>query len=265
MPGQYLAMDPLGQELEVKGVATTEPTFGLPAWWVSPGDRDQVEIAGFTVVDCSTVLVTHITEIIKRYAHELLGRQEVKELIDVVKERNSVVVEELVPDLLTLGEVQKILQNLLRERVPIRDLASILEALADGARVSKDADYLTEYTRQALARTICRQYLGADSKISVLTLHPKLEQTVVDSIEQTQLGSYPVLEPNIARQILNKLKEAMEKLTLKGLPPVVLCSSRARLPFRRLAERFMPNVVVLSLNEIVPNIEVEAIGTVMLD
>lgn len=265
MPGQYLAMDPLGQELEVKGIATTEPTFGLPAWWVSPHEREQVELAGFTVVDCSTVLVTHITEIIKRYAHELLGRQEVKELIDVVKERNPVVVDELVPDLLTLGEVQKILQNLLRERVPIRDLASILEALADGSRVSKEADYLTEYTRQFLARTICRQYIGADSKITVLTLHPQLEQTIVDSIEQTQLGSYPVLEPGIARQILNKLKESTEKLTLKGLPPVVLCSSRARLPFRRLSERFLPNVAVLSLNEIVSNIEVEAIGTVMLE
>ncbi|MDD4334563.1 MAG: flagellar biosynthesis protein FlhA [Desulfotomaculaceae bacterium] len=265
MPGYYLAMDPLGQDLQVKGIATTEPTFGLPAWWVSPDDREQVELAGFTVVDCSTVLVTHVTEVIKRYAHELLGRQEVKELIDVVKERNSVVVEELLPDLLTLGEVQKILQNLLRERVPIHDLASILEALADGARVSKDADYLTEYTRQSLARTICHQYIGADSKISVLTLHPRLEQTIVDSIEQTMLGSYPVLEPGQARRILDKLKESMEKLTIKGLPPVVLCSSRARLPFRRLSERFLPNVAVLSLNEIVSNIEVEAIGTVMLD
>lgn len=265
MPGHYLAMDPLGQDLQVKGIATTEPTFGLPAWWVSPEDRDQVELTGFTVVDCSTVLVTHITEVIKRYAHELLGRQEVKELIDVVKERNPVVVDELLPDLLTLGEVQKVMQNLLRERVPIRDLASILEALADGARVSRDTDYLTEHARQSLARTICRQYIGAGAKISVLTLHPRLEQTIVDSIEQTQLGSYPVLEPGLARRILDKLKESIEKLTIIGLPPVVLCSARARLPFRRLLERYLPNVAVLSLNEIAPSIEIEAIGTVMLD
>lgn len=265
MPGQYLAMDPLGQELEVKGIPTTEPTFGLPAWWVSAVDRDQVELAGFTVVDCSTVLVTHLTEIIKRHAHELLGRQEVKELLDVVKEKNPVVVDELVPDLLTLGEVQKILQNLLRERVPIKDLATILEALADGARISKDADYLTEYTRQSLARIICRQYTGADNKISVITLHPKLEQIIADSIEQTQLGSYPVLEPQVARQILNKLKDSAEKLTLQGLLPVVLSSSKVRLPFKRLTERFLPNLTVLSLNEIAPGIEVEAIGTVMLD
>lgn len=265
MPGHYLAMDPLGQDLQVKGIATTEPTFGLPAWWVSPEDRDRVELTGFTVVDCSTVLVTHITEVIKRYAHELLGRQEVKELIDVVKERNPVVVDELLPDLLTLGEVQKVMQNLLRERVPIRDLASILEALADGARVSRDTDYLTEHARQSLARTICRQYIGAGAKISVLTLHPRLEQTIVDSIEQTQLGSYPVLEPGLARRILDKLKGSIEKLTIIGLPPVVLCSARARLPFRRLLERYLPNVAVLSLNEIAPSIEIEAIGTVMLD
>lgn len=265
MPGQYLAMDPLGQELEVKGIPTTEPTFGLPAWWVTAGDREQVEFAGFTVVDSSTVLVTHLTEIIKRHAHELLGRQEVKELLDVVKEKTPVVVEELVPDLLTLGEVQKILQNLLKERVPIKDLATILEALADGARISKDADYLTEYTRQSLARIICRQYTGLTNKISVVTLHPKLEQMITDSIGQTQLGSYPVLEPQAARQILNKLKESVEKLTLQGLPPVVLCSSRNRLPFKRLTERILPNLTVLSLNEIAPSIEVEAIGTVMLD
>lgn len=266
MPGQFLAMDPLGQELDVKGTPTTEPTFGLPAWWVSAEDRDHVELAGFTVVDCATVLVTHLTEIVKRHAHELLGRQEVKELLDVVKERNSVVVEELVPDLMTMGEVQKILQNLLKERVPIKDLAGILEALADGARISKDPDYLTECTRQALARTICSQYTGADSsKIAVVTLHPRLEQTVADSIEQTQMGAYPVLDPQVARQVLNKLKETVDNLTLRGFPPVVLCSSKVRLPFRRLTERFLPNLAVLSMNEIAPHVEVEAVGTVIFD
>ncbi|HOV80419.1 MAG TPA: flagellar biosynthesis protein FlhA [Bacillota bacterium] len=265
MPGHYLAMDPLGQEADIRGIPTSEPAFGLSAWWVTAGDRDHAELKGFTVVDCSTVLVTHLTEVIKRHAHELLGRQEVKELLDVVKEKNPVVVDELVPDLLTMGEVQKVLQNLLRERVPIRDLASILEALGDGARVSKDTDYLTECARQVLARTICRQFGGPGSKISVVTLHPKLEQKISDSIEQTQLGSYPVLEPQLARSILNKLKELLEKLTLQGLPPVVLCSSRVRLPFRRLAERFLPNLAVLSLNEVAPNFEVEVVGTVMTD
>jgi flagellar biosynthesis protein FlhA len=265
LPGHFLAMDPLGQEMDIKGRPTTEPTFGLPAVWVAAAERDRAESAGYTVVDCSTVLVTHLTEIIKRNAHELLGRQEVKELLDMVKEKNPVVVEELVPDLLTMGEVQKVLQNLLRERVPIRDLTSILEALADGARTSKDADYLTECTRQALGRTICRQYTGAAAKIPVITLHPKLEQVLADSIEQTQLGSYPVLEPQVARQVLNKLTESLEKLTLRGLPPLVLCSSRVRLPFRRFTEKYLPNLAVLSLNEIAQNIEVEVVGTVMLN
>ncbi|HBC91357.1 MAG TPA: flagellar biosynthesis protein FlhA [Pelotomaculum sp.] len=265
LPGHFLAMDPLGQEMDINGMPTTEPTFGLPAWWVSAAERDRAESAGCTVVDCSTVLVTHLTEIIKTNAHELLGRQEVKELLDMVKENNPVVVEELVPDLLSMGEVQKVLQNLLRERVSIRDLAGILEALADGARTSKDTDYLTECARQALGRTICRQYAGVDAKISVITLHPKLEQTLADSIEQTQLGSYPVLEPQVARQILNKLKESLESLTLRSLPPLVLCSSRVRLPFRRFTEKYLPNLAVLSLNEITPNFEVEVVGTVIIN
>ncbi len=265
MPGHFLAMDPLGRDMEVKGIPTTEPTFRLPAWWVAAEERDQAEMNGFTVVDCSTVLATHLTEIIKLHAHELLGRQEIKELLDVVKEKNPVVVEELVPDLLTLGEVQKILQNLLKERVPIKDLAGIMEALADGARLSKDPDYLTEATRQALSRTICRQYIGEGEKISVITLHPKIEQAIADSIEQTHLGSYPVIEPQMAKQILDQLKDLVEKVSLKGLPPVILCSSRLRLPFRRFTERILPNLTVLSLNEIAPNIEVEAVGTVIVD
>lgn len=266
MPGQFLAMDPLGQDVQVEGTSTTEPTFGLPAWWVSSEKRDQMELNGFTVVDCATVLVTHLTEVIKKHAHELLGRQEVKELLDVVKEKNAVVVEELVPDLMTMGEVQKVLQNLLRERVPIRDLAGILESLADGARISKDPDYLTESTRQAMARTICSQYAGSDSgKIAVVTLHPQLEQSIAESVEQTQMGAYPVIDPQIAKQILNKLKEEVDNLTMRGALPVTLCSSKIRLPFRRLTERFLPNLTVLSINEIAPGVEVEILGTVTMD
>jgi flagellar biosynthesis protein FlhA len=265
-PGQFLAMDPLGQDLPVRGTPTQEPTFGLPAWWVSAEDRDQVELAGLTVVDCATVMVTHLTEVIKKHAHELLGRQEVKELLDVVKEKSGVVVDELVPDLMALGEVQKVLQNLLKERVPIRDLASILEALADAARISKDPDYLTECARQTLARTICGQYTSPDSgKIAVAALHPRLEQAVADSIEQTQMGTYPVLEPQMARNILGKLKEEIEFLTMRGSPPVLLCSSKVRLPFRRLTERLLPQLAVLSMNEIVSNVEVEVLRTVTID
>ncbi len=265
MPGHYLAMDPLGSGREVAGVPTVEPAFGLPAWWVTPAGRDSAEAAGFTVVDASTVMVTHLTEIIKRHAHELLGRQETKELLDVVKEKTPVVVEELVPDLLSLGEVQKVLQNLLWERVPIKDLAGILEAMADAARVNRDLDFITESVRRALCRTICRQYTGEGGKLSVLTLHPKLEQVLADAVEKTQLGAYPLLEPQLTKKLFSSLKENLEKLTVRSLPPVVLTSGRVRLPFKRLTERYLPQLAVLSLNEIAPGVEVEAVGTVTVD
>ncbi len=265
MPGHHLAMDHLGQDLKFNGIPTTEPTFNLPAWWVTGQDREFVELNGFTVVDCSTVLVTHLTEILKQHAHELLGRQEVKELVEVVKEKNPAVVEELVPDMLSLGEIQKVLQNLLKERVPIRDLATILEALADGARLNKDPDYLTDNARQSLSRTICQRYADGQGKLSVITLHPKLEQNVQEAIQQTQFGAYPVLEPRLVRKLLDKLNAVVEDVTMRGANPVLLCSPRVRLPFRRLIERYLPNLAVLSLNEIPANVEVEAIGTVSID
>ncbi|CCO09180.1 flagellar biosynthesis protein FlhA [Desulforamulus hydrothermalis] len=265
MPGHHLAMDPLGQELQFNGIPTTEPTFNLPAWWVAGADRELVELHGFTVVDCSTVLVTHLTEILKQHAHELLGRQEVKELIEVVKEKNPAVVEELVPDMLSLGEIQKVLQNLLKERVPIRDLVTVLEALADGARINKDPDYLTDCARQSLSRTICQRYTDDRGKLSVITLHPRLEQAVQEAIQPTQFGAYPVLEPQLVRKLLDKLNTVVEDVTMRGLNPVVLCSPRVRLPFRRLIERYLPNLAVLSLNEIPANLDVEAIGTVSID
>ncbi|MEG6520921.1 flagellar biosynthesis protein FlhA [Desulfotomaculum sp. 1211_IL3151] len=265
MPGHHLAMDPLGQDLQFNGTPTTEPTFNLPAWWVTGQDREFVELNGFTVVDCSTVLVTHLTEIIRQHAHELMGRQEVKELVDVVKEKQPAVVEELLPDILSLGEVQKVLQNLLKERVPIRDLVTILEALADGVRINKDLDYLTDAVRQSLSRTICQRYVGEQGKLSVVTLHPRLEQNIQEAIQQTQFGSYPVLEPQLVRKLLDQLNTVVEDVTMRGANPVLLCSPRVRLPFRRLIERYLPNLAVLSLNEIPANIEVEAIGTVSID
>lgn len=265
MPGHHLAMDPLGQDLKFNGIPTTEPTFNLPAWWVTGQDREFVELNGFTVVDCSTVLVTHLTEILKQHAHELLGRQEVKELIDVVKEKNPAVVEELIPDMMSLGEIQKVLQNLLKERVPIRDLVTILEAIADGVRLNKDSDYLTDMVRQSLARTITQRYLDDQGKLTVITLHPKLEQSIQEAIQQTQFGAYPVLEPQTVRKLLEKINVVVEDVTMRGANPVLLCSPRVRLPFRRLIERYLPNLAVLSLNEIPANIEVEAIGTVSID
>ncbi|MDO7788381.1 flagellar biosynthesis protein FlhA [Desulforamulus aquiferis] len=265
MPGHHLAMDPMGQDLKFNGIPTTEPTFNLPAWWVNGEAREFVELNGFTVVDCSTVLVTHLTEVLKQHAHELMGRQEVKELIDMVKEKNSAVVDELIPDMLSLGEIQKVLQNLLKEKVPVRDMVTILESLADGARLNKDVDYLTDTVRQGLARTICQRYVDENSKLSVITLHPRLEQNLQESIQQTQFGAYPVLDPQLARRLLDKLNSVVEDITMRGANPVILCSPRVRLPFRRFIERYLPNLAVLSLNEIPANMEVEAIGTVSID
>jgi len=265
MPGHFLALNPTGEEISVTGIPTTEPTFGLPAWWVTRDKQDEVEMAGFTVVDCPTVLVTHLTEFIKKHAHELLGRQDVRELLDVVKDKNPAVVDELVPDLMSVGEIQKVLQHLLRENVPVKDIISILEALGDGVRVNKDMDFLIEHVRQALARSICRSLLNAENKLQVITLHPKLEQLLSDAIQPTQLGSYPVLEPGLARRVLDSIAGTLEKALGHGYSPVLLCSARLRLPLRRFIARQMPATAVLSMNEIIPEIEIEAVGTVVLD
>lgn len=264
MPGYYLAMAPLGVKGEIQGIATKEPTFGLPAWWISGGERLKAEAAGYTVVDCGTVLITHLTEFIKRHAHELLGRQEVRELLDMVKENNAALVDELVPGLLSLGEVQKVLQNLLREQVPIRDLVSILEALADHAPRNRDPDYLTEMARQALRRTLTRLY-APEGKLVVITLHPKVEEMVAESIQPTQQGNYPLLPTEVSRRLFERLGNLVEEMVRRNLQPVVLVSSRIRLPFRRLTERFLPQVTVLSFNELLPDLQIEAIGTVVVD
>jgi len=264
MPGHYLAMDPTGGDAGIDGIPTREPTFGLSAIWINPSEKDRAELMGLTVVDCSTVLVTHLTEFIKNNSHELLGRQEVKELLEVVKEKNPAVLEDLTPDVIPLGDIQKVLQNLLREKVPVRDLASILEALADGVRMNRDIDFLTDHVRQAIARTICRQYVNRENKLEVITLHPRVEQMVADSIQPTQLGSYPVLEPGLARQLLDAIQATTDKISLKGLSPIILCSPRVRLPLRRFTERHLPGLTILSLNEISPNVEVEAVGTVVV-
>jgi flagellar biosynthesis protein FlhA len=262
LPGYCLALDPAGQVRDVPGIPTKDPTFGLPAWWVPAAEKERLEAAGLTVVDLTTVLVTHLTEFIKTNAHVLLGRQEVKELLEAVKEKDPAVVEELTPELLSLGEVQKVLQNLLKENIPLRDLVTICEALADGARISKDPDFLTEHVRAALARTISRLFLGAQNKLEVITLHPRLEQMIVDSLQQTQLGTYPVLEPGLARQVLEKIRTAAEKMIRRAGKAVILCSPRARLPLKRFTERSLPGLVVLSLNEVVPGVEIEVTGTV---
>ncbi|PKM81497.1 MAG: EscV/YscV/HrcV family type III secretion system export apparatus protein, partial [Firmicutes bacterium HGW-Firmicutes-13] len=265
IPGYYLALNPIGVEEKLEGIDTQEPTFGLPAIWIPESEREKAELLGYTVVDASTVLITHLTEVIKSHAHELLGRQEVKAMVDTIKESYPAVIEELIPDHMSIGEIQKVLQNLLKEKVPIKDLLTIFEALADHAPVTRDIDLLTEYTRQSLSRTICNLYTSGDHKLLVLTIDPHLENRIAESLQQSAHGTYPVLEPSTAQKIIRKISSLAEKAGERGIHPVVLCSPRVRLPLRRLTERVLPDLTVLSLNEIISNISVESIGTVSLD
>lgn len=257
----YLAMSSGFDDDSVPGTPTKEPAFGLDAKWIAAGHREQAELAGYTVVDAPTVLATHLTEVIKNNAWEILSRQDVKTLVDHVKQQASAVVEEVL-EVSSLGQIQKILSNLLRERVSIRDLVTILEAIADHAAATKDPDHLTEHVRQALARQIVQPLADKDGKLSVLTLDPKLEQEISDSIQPSDYGTYLSMDPHALQDLLQKLGKEAEKMILKGNTPVVVCAPVVRINLRRVAERQIPTLVVLSYNELVSGIQVQAVGMV---
>jgi len=262
-PNSIMLIDP-GSVIDpiTDGVPAKEPAFGVPAQWVSRSHRDRAEMAGYTVVDPSSVITTHLAEVIKGHAAEIITRQDTQALIDHVKQANSAVVEELIPNLMSVGEIQKVLQHLLRERISIRDLVTILETLADHAGRSKDMDLLGEWVRAALARSICRQYVDDSSgALQTLTLDPNLEQMLLEAV--TPGLPNLTLEPSAARQFIQNLSAQMERMIALGYQqPVLLCMSALRLPLRRLTERSLPNLVILSYNEIVPNTEVRAVGAV---
>lgn len=260
---RYMAMTAGEIEEDVEGIREREPAFGLPAIWVDENERSKVEARGYTVVDVPTVIATHLTHIIKQHAHELLGRQEVQNLIDNIKSTHPTLVEELIPKIMTVGEVQKVLSNLLREGIPIRDLVTILETLADYAPIAKDTDVLTEYVRQALARTISNRY-ASGGRIEVITLDPAVEQIVSSSITQTEHGSYLAIEPSTAQRILRNIQEVSKNVSLRGIQPVILTAPVTRFYLRKLVEQISPDIVVLSYNELLPNIEVISVGTVKL-
>ncbi|HHW40357.1 MAG TPA: flagellar biosynthesis protein FlhA [Syntrophomonadaceae bacterium] len=262
MLDHFLALGPDVQD-KLEGIPTQEPTFGLPALWIPAHCKEDAELAGFTVVDPTSVIATHLTEVIKKYAHELLTRQDVQNFIDHIKKTNPAVINELSPDLISLGEIQKVLGNLLRERVSIRDLVTILETLADCARLTRDLDLLTEYIRQALGRQIVSQYLE-DNKLCVLTLDPEIEQFLKEGIQKGEQGSYLVLEPQKAQRLLGKLKEGAQRMMEAGHQPIILCAPVLRLHLKRLTERILPGLVVLSFNELQPNIQVESVGMVSM-
>jgi flagellar biosynthesis protein FlhA len=262
---RFLVMDPGSDKIDLKGIETVEPAFGLPALWVEKSQQDIAEMRGYTVVDPTTVLITHLKEIIKQHIHELITRQDVKELVNSVKEQNSAVVEELIPDLLSLGEIQKILQNLLREKVSVRDLVTILETLADYAVNTKDVELLTEYVRYKLGRSIVIDYLDANKKLNVITLHPQLEKLLSDNIQKSIQGSFPAIDPSINTKILKKIHSNIENLAMQGKEGVILAAPKIRPAFKRMIEIAFPKVPVISLNEIPNYIDIEAVGMVKLD
>jgi len=261
MPDHYLAMNPGLVEEEIDGIKTVEPAFGLPAIWINESQRDKAEMYGYTVVDPPSIIATHLTEIIKKFAHELIGRQEVQTLIDNVKQNYPAIVDELVPKVMTVGEIQKVLANLLKEGVSVRDMVTILETLADFAPVTHDTDLLTEYVRQTLGRAITKKFLG-DGNSNVLTLDPQLEQLIMDSVQKTETGSYLTIEPGVSNKIINNLSKQIQRIMKLGQQPVILASPVVRLYFKRLTEHVFPNLVVLSYNEIDPSIEIQSVGMV---
>jgi flagellar biosynthesis protein FlhA len=265
MTNYYLAMNPGTAEGEINGIATKEPTYGLPALWIKEDVKEKALAQGFTVVDLATVLTTHLSEIVKRHSHELLGRQDVQQLLDSLKDTHPKVVEELVPNLLPLGGVVKVLQNLLQERIPIRDLLAILEALADWAPVTKDLNILTERVRHALARTITQMYLTSEGKIAAVTLGHTVEATIAEALQQSDQGSFLSLDPMIAQQLMNHLARSLEKMTATDYQPIVMCSAQIRPHFKMLVDRFMPHVVVLSYDEILSTIEIQSIDMLELN
>ena len=265
MPGYYLAMNPGDVKAEIEGIPTKEPAFGIPALWIGEKDKEKAQIAGYTVVDLSTMIATHISEVLKTHACELLGRQEVQSLLDNLALNHPKVVEELVPNLLSLGGVQKTFQNLLKEQVSIRDLLSIVETLADYAPITKNVDILTEYVRQRLARSITKQYKTPEGDIPLMTLDAEIEELVNNAIQHTEHESYLSLEPALAQKILAQLNKAMEKFTSMNYQPIILCSPGIRPHLKKLTERFIPTLVVLSHNEIDKRVKLKSLGVASLN
>ncbi|GIX47068.1 MAG: flagellar biosynthesis protein FlhA [Candidatus Tectimicrobiota bacterium] len=262
MLGRYLAMYPGAEPPQRFGIPTREPAFGLPAYWVSEEEKEAAQLAGYTVVDLATVVITHLTEVVKTHIHELLSREDVQKLLQRFAQDYPKVVEELVPTHLSLGGVQKVLQNLLREQIPIRDLLTILETLADYAPHTKDPLILTEYVRQRLARTITKKWQTPEGEIPVVVLAHDLETTLSKAIQHTEQGTYLVLEPQMAQRLLAELGKVVEQFAARQLPPIVLTGPLVRAHLRRLVEPYFPQLVVLSQNELVAGVRIRNLGVV---
>ena len=265
LTGQYLAMDSGSVTASLPGSSTKEPVFGLPAVWIGSDDRDQAQISGYTVVDSTTVVATHISEVVKRYAHELVGRQEMQQLLDNISVSAPKVVDELIPGLLNLGTVLRVVKNLLKESVSIRDMRTILETLADYASLTKDPDVLTEFVRQGLGRFIVDQYKLEDDMLCLITLDREIEDVIAEAIQPSDQGSFLALEPNTAQQIITMVRSMADRFSTSGAQPVLLASPSIRRHVRKLIERFVPHMAVLSHNEIPQNVKIQSLGVVSIN
>ncbi|WNS77191.1 flagellar biosynthesis protein FlhA [Bacillus sp. DTU_2020_1000418_1_SI_GHA_SEK_038] len=261
----YLAMSPGIEDDSIEGIDTIEPSFGLPAKWITEDMKEQAEIFGYTVVDPPSVVSTHITEVIKGNAHELIGRQETKQLIDHLNESYPILVEEVTPNPLSVGEVQKVLAKLLKENVSIRNLPIIFETLADFGKVTSDTELLTEYVRQALARQITNQFSQGSDSLKVVTLSGKVEKLIAEGIQQTEHGNYLSMDPTVSQSVLESIASQVEQLSLIEQTPIVLCSPAVRMYVRQLTERYFPQIPILSYNELEANVEVQSVGVVNID
>lgn len=258
----YMAMNPGYVEEEITGIPTFEPSFHLPAIWITESQRERAESLGYTVVDPPSIIATHLTEVIRQHISELLTRQDVQNLINNVKENNPTLIEELVPKLLGVGEIQKVLQNLLEEGISIRDLVTIFETLADHAPVTRDTDILTEYVRQSLKRAISGKYFPPNEVTNVVTLDPAVEQEIMGSVKNTEQGSYLTLDPEKIKKIVASLKESLKKLEDMGKNPIVITSPIVRLYFKKLVSDYFKDIIVISYNEVEPNVELQSVGMV---
>lgn len=258
----YMAMNPGYVEEEITGIPTFEPSFHLPAIWITESQRERAESMGYTVVDPPSIIATHLTEVIRQHIAELLTRQDVQNLINNIKDNNSALIDELVPKLLGIGEIQKVLQNLLEEGISIRDLVTIFETLADHAAVTRDTDILTEYVRQSLKRAISGKYFPPNEVTNVITLDPKVEQEIMGAVKNTEQGSYLTLDPARTKAIMDSLGEELKKLEDMGKNPIVITSPIVRLYFKKLASDYYKDIIVISYNEVESNVELQSVGMV---
>jgi flagellar biosynthesis protein FlhA len=257
-----MAMNPGYVEEEITGIPTFEPSFHLPAIWITESQRERAESLGYTVVDAPSIIATHLTEIIRTHIAELLTRQDVQNLVNNLKESNPVLVEELTPKLMGLGEIQKVLQNLLNEGISIRDLLTIFESLADHAATTHDSDVLTEYARQSLKRAISGKYFPSHETTSVITLDPKVEQEIMSSVKQTEQGAYLTMDPEKTKAIMDSVGEQSKKLESVGKNPIVITSPIVRMYFKKLSEDYFKDLIVVSYNEVESDVELQSVGMV---